>query len=154
MRGYSAAYGGYGNALTGSITTSATFVTPTSPAPGVLFQRFTPSGGTANSGLRWYWDSPGFSGSVSYQIGMEWQIRTTNSTTTTPLNQGTYGNGLYKTYPGDGVYPFTVAGNIWQYRVQSSADTAHTTSSRWLRARNIMMGTNGTVYYGTWSANV
>ena len=154
LRGYSAAYGGYGDALTGSIITGATFVTPTSPAPGVLFQRFTPSGGTANSGLRWYWDSPGFSGSVSYQIGMEWQIRTTNSTTTTPLNQGTYGNGLYKTYPGDGTYPFTVAGNIWQYRVQSSADTAHTTSSRWLRARNIMMGTNGTVYYGTWSTNV
>lgn len=154
LRGYSAAYGGYGDPLTGSIVTATPFVTPTSPAPTVFFQRFNPSGGTANSGLRWYWDSSGFSGSVSYQIGMEWQIRTLNNTTSTPINQGTYANGLYKTYPGDGTYPFTVAGNIWQYRVQSSADTAHTTSARFLRARNIMMGTNGTVYYGTWSNNV
>ena len=96
---------------------------------------------------------------------MEWQVRTTNSTTTTPLNTGTYagggsGDGLqgdrtkYMTYPVSTAYPYSAAGTIWAFRIKSTENTAATSSSRFARARVIMMGTNGTVYYGTWSTNI
>ena len=139
------------------------FVTPTCPAPSINNNQL----GFIRSGtsVTWYSDYPSTSGDVSYIIGMEWQIRTTNSTTTTPLNTGTYAGGgsgvgsqgnrtTYITYPGAGTYPYSAAGTIWAFRIKSTENTAATSSSRFARARVIMMGTNGTVYYGTWSTNI
>ena len=138
------------------------FVTPTCPAPSISNNQL----GFVRSGtsVTWYSDYPTPSGNVSYIIGMEWQIRTTNSTTTTPLNTGTYASGgsgagsqgnrtTYITYPGNGTYPYSADGNIWAFRIRSTENTAASSASRFARARVIMMGTNGTVYFGTWSTN-
>jgi hypothetical protein len=139
------------------------FVTPTAGPPNVSNNQL----GFVRSGtsVTWYADYPPVSGSFSYIIGMEWQIRTTNSTTTTPLNTGTYASGgsgvglqgnrtSYISYPGAGTYPYAAAGNVWGFRIRSTENTAATSSSRFARARVIMMGTNGTVYFGTWSTNI
>jgi hypothetical protein len=139
------------------------FVTPSAGPPNVSNNQL----GFVRSGtsVTWYSDYPPVSGSVSYIIGMEWQIRTTNSTTTTPLNTGTYASGgsgvgsqgnrtSYISYPGAGTYPYAAAGNIWGFRIRSTENTAATSSARFARARVIMMGTNGTVYFGTWSTNI
>jgi len=144
------------------------FVTPTCPPPQISNNQlgFVRSG-TGNTSVTWYSDYPTPSGNVSSIIGMEWQIRTTNSTTTTPLNTGTYASGgsgvgsqgnrtSYITYPGNGTYPYSAAGTIWAFRIKSTENTATTASSsdpRYARARVIMMGTNGTVYFGDWSTN-
>ena len=141
----------------------ATFVTPSSGPPQISNNQL----GFVRSGtsITWYSDYPSVSGDVSYIIGMEWQIRTTNSTTTTPLNTGTYagggsGDGLqgntttYITYPVSTTYPYSAAGTIWAFRIRSTENTAATSSARYARARVIMMGTNGTVYFGTWSTNI
>lgn len=141
------------------------FVTPTCPAPSVSNNQL----GFVRSGtsVTWYSDYPTPSGNVASIIGMEWQIRNVNSTTSTPLNTGTYASGgsgvgsqgnrtRYMTYPGSGSYPYSAAGNIWAFRIKSTENTAATatsTDSRWARARVIMMGTNGSVYYGDWSTN-
>ena len=139
------------------------FVTPTAGPPQISNNQL----GFVRSGtsITWYSDYPSVSGDVSYIIGMEWQIRTTNSTTTTPLNTGTYagggsGDGLqgntttYITYPVSTTYPYSAAGTIWAFRIRSTENTAATSSARYARARVIMMGTNGTVYFGTWSTNI
>jgi len=142
------------------------FVTPTCPPPQINNNQL----GFVRSGtsVTWYSDYPTPSGNVSYIIGMEWEIRTTNSTSTTPLNTGTYASGgsgvgsqgnrtSYITYPGNGSYPYSAAGTIWAFRIRSTENTAATptsTSARFGRARVIMMGTNGTVYFGTWSTNI
>ena len=141
----------------------ATFVTPSSGPPQISNNQL----GFVRSGtsITWYSDYPSVSGDVSYIIGMEWQIRTTNSTTTTPLNTGTYagggsGDGLqgnttkYMTYPVNTPYPYSAAGTVWAFRIRSTENTAATSSARYARARVIMMGTNGTVYFGTWSTNI
>ena len=142
---------------------TSAFVVPTAGAPQVSNNQL----GFIRSGtsVTWYSDYPSVSGDVSYIIGMEWQIRTTNSTTTTPLNTGTYagggsGDGLqgnttkYITYPVSTTYPYSAAGNVWAFRIRSTENTAATSSTRYGRARVIMMGTNGTVYFGTWSTNI
>jgi hypothetical protein len=139
------------------------FVTPTCPPP----QRSNNQLGFVRSGtsVTWYSDYPTPSGNVASIIGMEWEIRTTNSTTTTPLNTGTYASGgsgvgsqgnrtSYITYPGNGTYPYSAEGTIWAFRIRSTENTAATSSARYARARVIMLGTNGTVYYGTWSTNI
>ena len=144
----------------------SSFVTPTAGPPQVSNNQlgFVPRSGSGTS-VTWYSDYPTPSGNVSYIIGMEWQIRITNSTTTTPLNTGTYASGgsgagsqgnrtTYITYPGAGTYPYSAEGNIWAFRIKSTENTAATSSSRFARARVIMMGTNGTVYFGTWSTNI
>ena len=147
-----------------SLTTAPNaFVTPTAGPPQISSNQL----GFVRSGtsITWYSDYPSAFGDVSYIIGMEWQIRTTNSTTTTPLNTGTYagggsGNGLqgnttkYITYPGSTTFPYSAAGNVWAFRIRSTENTAATASNRFARARVIMMGTNGTVYFGTWSTNI
>ena len=147
-----------------SLTTSgAPFVAPTCGPPQISNNQL----GFVRSGtsVTWYSDYPTPQGNYSYIIGMEWQIRTTNSTTTTPLNTGTYagggsGDGLqgnttkYMTYPVSTTYPYSAAGTVWAFRIKSTENTAATSSSRFARARVIMMGTNGTVYFGTWSTNI
>jgi hypothetical protein len=147
-----------------SLTTSAApFVTPTAGPPQISNNQL----GFVRSGtsITWYSDYPSVSGDVAYIIGMEWQIRTTNSTTSTPLNTGTYAGGesgvglqgnrtSYISYPGAGTYPYAADGTIWGFRIRSTENTAATASARFARARVIMMGTNGTVYFGTWSTNI
>ena len=147
-----------------SLTTSgAPFVAPTCGPPQISNNQL----GFVRSGtsVTWYSDYPTPQGNYSYIIGMEWQVRTTNSTTTTPLNTGTYagggsGDGLqgnttkYMTYPVSTTYPYSAAGTVWAFRIKSTENTAATSSSRFARARVIMMGTNGTVYFGTWSTNI
>ena len=147
-----------------SLTTSgAPFVAPTCGPPQISNNQL----GFVRSGtsVTWYSDYPTPQGNYSYIIGMEWQVRTTNSTTTTPLNTGTYagggsGDGLqgnrttYMTYPVSTTYPYSAAGTVWAFRIRSTENTAATSSARYARARVIMMGTNGTVYYGTWSTNI
>jgi hypothetical protein len=150
-----------------SLTTSApAFVVPTCGPPQVSNNQL----GFVRSGtsVTWYSDYPTPSGDFSYIIGMEWQIRISNSTTTTPLNTGTYASGgsgvgsqgtrtTYITYPGAGSYPYSAAGTIWAFRIKSTENTAATatpTTARFARARVIMMGTNGTVYFGDWSTNI
>lgn len=141
----------------------SSFVTPTCGPPQISSNQL----GFVRSGtsVTWYSDYPTPQGNYSYIIGMEWQVRTTNSTTTTPLNTGTYagggsGDGLqgnttkYMTYPVSTAYPYSAAGTIWAFRIKSTENTAATSSSRFARARVIMMGTNGTVYFGTWSTNI
>jgi uncharacterized repeat protein (TIGR02543 family) len=130
-----------GTAATGSIKTAAAFVTPTCIAPSLAFQ---PRSYESNT-LKWYCDYPTPSGSVSYIVGMDFEIRTTAGGGTL-LASGT------RTYPGAGTYPYAANGNIWAFRMGTAdGDISYSASARYGRARVQMMGTNGTTYYGTWS---
>ena len=121
----------------------ATFVAPTSPAPswtsGSNFQRITGS-----SILRWYTDYPSISGDGSI-VGMEFEIRTT-------AGGGTLLASNQRAYPGAGTYPYSGGGTIWAFRCGTSdGDISYSASARFARARVVMLGTNSTTYYGTWS---
>ena len=122
---------------------NAAFVAPTSPAPswssGSNFQRITGS-----SILRWYTDYPSISGDGSI-TGMQFQIRTT-------AGGGTLLADSTRSYPGAGSYPYSGGGTIWAFRCGTSdGDISYSSSARYARARVVMLGTNGTTYYGTYS---
>ena len=122
---------------------NAVFVPPTSPAPswssGSNFQRVAGS-----SILRWFTDYPSISGSGSI-TGMNFEIRTTAGGGTL-LASGT------RSYPGDFTYPYSAAGTVWAFRCGTSdGDISYSSSARFARARVVMLGTNGTTYFGTWS---
>jgi uncharacterized repeat protein (TIGR02543 family) len=120
---------------------AVTFVTPTCIAPSLAFQ---PRAYQANT-LKWYCDYPTPSGSVSYIIGMDFEIRTTAGGGTL-LASGT------RSYPGAGTYPYSANGSIWAFAMGTAqSDITYSASARYGRARVQMMGTNGTIYYGTWS---
>jgi hypothetical protein len=142
-------YSGSGSYTFGSANATATaiwnavFVAPTSPAPswtsGSNFQRITGS-----SILRWYTDYPSISGDGSI-VGMEFQIRTT-------AGGGTLLASGQRAYPGFGSYPYSGGGTIWAFRCGTSdGDISYSSSARFARARVVMLGTNGTTYYGTYS---
>ena len=121
----------------------SSFVVPTSPAPswtsGSNFQRITGS-----SILRWYTDYPSISGDGSI-TGMQFQIRTT-------AGGGTLLADSTRSYPGAGSYPYSGGGTIWAFRCGTSdGDISYSSSARFARARVVMLGTNGTTYYGTYS---
>lgn len=133
---------GSANATATAIWTAA-FVAPTSPAPswssGSNFQRITGS-----SILRWYTDYPGISGDGSI-TGMQFQIRTT-------AGGGTLLADSTRVYPGAGTYPYSGGGTIWAFRCGTSdGDISYSSSARFARARVVMLGTNGTTYFGTYS---
>lgn len=133
---------GAGNAAYINVTIP-TFTTPTSPAPGLQFQR-----NTTSQFLRWYCDYPTPSGSYSSIEGMQWQISTTASTTGL-LNSGT------RAYPGAGVYPYNVGGVGWAFKAGVDgqvSDITYSSSARYGRARVVLNGANGNTYYGTWSS--
>lgn len=121
---------------------TSTFVTPSASAPSLNFSRKT----TSPTHLQWYCDYPSTSGSVSYIIGMNWQISTTASTSGL-LNSGT------RSFPGYGSYPYSAGGTIWAFRMGTTdGDISYSSSSRYGRARVAMMGTDGNTYYGTWTS--
>ena len=122
---------------------TANFVTPTTTAPswssGSNFQRISGS-----SILRWYTDYPGISGSGSI-TGMQFQIRTT-------AGGGTLLADSTRSYPGAGSYPYSGGGTIWAFRCGTSdGDISYSPSARFARARVVMLGTNGTTYFGPYS---
>ncbi len=134
---------GAGPAAFVTVTIPAAFVAPTSPAPswtsGSNFQRITGS-----SILRWYTDYPSISGDGSI-TGMQFEIRTT-------AGGGTLLASGQRAYPGAGTYPYSGGGTIWAFRCGTSdGDISYSASARFARARVVMLGTNGTTYFGTYS---
>ena len=118
----------------------ATFVAPTCVAPSLQFLRTSGS-----SRLDWYCDYPTPSGNYSSITGMDFEIRTTAGGGTL-LASGT------RAYPGSGTYPYSAAGTIWAFRMgTANGDISYSSSARYGRARVIMLGSNGSTYYGTWS---
>jgi uncharacterized repeat protein (TIGR02543 family) len=121
---------------------AAAFVAPTCPAPSWgagFFQR-------TSSIIRWYTDYPTPSGSWSSITGMQFEIRTT-------AGGGTLLASGQRSFPGFGTYPYAGAGgSVWAFRCGTSdGDIAYSASNRFARARVVMLGTNGTTYYGTWT---
>jgi hypothetical protein len=122
---------------------TANFVTPTAPPPswssGSNFQRISGS-----SILRWYTDYPAISGNGTI-TGMQFQIRTA-------AGGGTLLADSTRSYPGAGSYPYSGGGTVWAFRCGTSdGDISYSSSARFARARVVMLGTNGTTYYGTYS---
>jgi hypothetical protein len=122
-----------------SATTSKEFITPTPTAPSVIFKR----DGTT---ISWGWDNA--SGFGSYEsISYEWIISTTQSGSA--LNSGS------KPYPSTSKYPIGKSTYTKDYRVSSAdRDTATTSAARWLRARTVVVGTNGQTYYSNYSTPI
>lgn len=119
---------------------ASTFVAPTCVAPSLQFLRTSGS-----SRLDWYCDYPAPSGSYSSITGMDFEIRTTAGGGTL-LASGT------RTYPGYGTYPYSAAGTIWAFRMgTANGDISYSSSARYGRARVIMLGSNNSTYYGTWT---
>lgn len=120
------------------------FTPPSSGAPswssGSNFSRKT----TAPTHLQWFTDYPSISGNGSF-TGMEFEIRTTAGGGTL-LASGT------RSYPGAGSYPYSAGGTVWAFRCGTTdGDISYSSSARYARVRTVMLGTNGTTYYGTWS---
>jgi hypothetical protein len=76
---------------------------------------------------------------------MQFEIRTT-------AGGGTLLASNTRTYPGAGSYPYSANGSIWAFAMGTAqGDITYSASARYGRARVVMVGTNGTTYYGTWS---
>jgi hypothetical protein len=139
---------GAGPAATVSVTIPAAFVTPSAPAPSLNFRRF-PNNGSAN--WEYFCDYPNVSGSVQSITGMQYEIYSANSTAGSTITGGSGTLG----YPGAFTYPYTSSrdGTIWAFRIASgSGGRVATTAGRFGRVRVVMLGTNGTTYFGTWSS--
>jgi len=122
---------------------SQPFTPPSSGTPGWSsgsnFQRIASS-----SILRWYTDYPSISGDGSFS-GMQFEIRTTAGGGTL-LASGT------RSYPGAGSYPYSGGGTVWAFRCGTSdGDISYSSSARFARVRTVMLGTNGTTYFGSWT---
>jgi len=147
-------YSGSGSYTFGSANATATaiwnavFVTPTAPAPSLFFRRFPTN---TSSSWEYFCDYPNVSGSVQSITGMQYEIYSANSTSGAKI---TGGDGT-QAYPGAFTYPYTSSrdGTIWAFRIASgSGGRVATTSPRYGRVRVVMLGTNGTTYYGTWTS--
>ena len=118
----------------------ASFVVPICVAPALQFLRTT-----SPPRLDWYCDYPTPSGDYSSITGMNFEIRTTAGGGTL-LASGT------RAYPGSGTYPYSAAGTIWAFRMgTANGDISYSSSARYGRARVVMLGSNGSTYYGTWT---
>jgi len=154
-------YSGSGTYTFGSADAIATaiwntaFVTPTCPAPSLFFRRFPTN---TSSSYEYFCDYPTASGSVQSITGMQFEIYSANSTAGATI---TGGAGI-QTFPGYYTYPYTSSrdGTIWGFRIASGSSSfsnplgtrVATTASRFGRVRVVMLGTNGTTYYGTWTS--
>ena len=119
------------------------FTPPSSGTPGwssgTNFQRVAGS-----SILRWFTDYPSISGNGSF-IGMQFEIRTT-------AGGGTLLASGQRSYPGAGSYPYSGGGTVWAFRCGTSdGDISYSASARFARVRTVMLGTNGTTYFGSWT---
>ncbi len=127
---------------------NAVFVTPTAPAPSLFFRRFPTN---TSSSWEYFCDYPSVSGSVQSITGMQYEIYSANSTSGATIT----GGAGTQSYPGDFTYPYTSSrdGTIWAFRIASgSGGRVATTAGRFGRVRVVMLGTNGTTYYGTWTS--
>jgi uncharacterized repeat protein (TIGR02543 family) len=119
------------------------FTPPSSGTPGwssgTNFQRVAGS-----SILRWFTDYPSISGNGSF-TGMQFEIRTT-------AGGGTLLASGQRSYPGAGSYPYSGGGTVWAFRCGTSdGDISYSASARFARVRTVMLGTNGTTYFGSWT---
>ena len=147
---------GAGNATATAIWNAA-FVTPTCPAPTLYFRRFPTN---TSSSWEYFCDYPTESGSVQSITGMQFEIYSANSTAGAKV---TGGAGI-QTFPGYYTYPYTSSrdGTAWGFRIASGSSSSSnplgtrvaTTAARYGRVRVVMLGTNGTTYYGTWTSLV
>jgi len=146
---------GAGNATATAIW-NTTFVTPTCPAPSLFFRRFPTD---TSSSWEYFCDYPTPSGSYQSITGMQFEIYSANSTAGSKV---TGGAGI-QTFPGSvTTYPYTSSrdGTIWGFRIASGSSSSSsplgtrvaTTARRYGRVRVVMLGTNGTTYYGTWTS--
>jgi len=127
---------------------NAVFVTPTAPAPSLFFRRFPTN---SSSSWEYFCDYPSVSGSVQSITGMQYEIYSANSTSGATIT----GGAGTQSYPGDFTYPYTSSrdGTIWAFRIASgSGGRVATTAGRFGRVRVVMLGTNGTTYFGTWTS--
>lgn len=124
-----------------STTTSKEFITPTPTTPSVVFKR----DGTT---ISWGWDNA--SGFGSYDsISYEWIISTTNGSGASALNSGS------EPYSATSSFPIGKSTYVKSYRVSSmDKDTLPTSAARWLRARTVVVGTNGQTYYSNYSTPI
>ena len=117
----------------------ATFTTPTPSTPVVVFKRDTDA-------IAWGWNDVSGLGSYS-SLRYEWIISTTSSPSATALDSGT------KPYSNSGSFKIGTSVNTKQYRVSSKeGDTPATSSSRWLRVRAVVTGTDGKEYFSSYSS--
>lgn len=159
----------------GVINSGEPFVVPDADAPtgvsvaySLEFERF----GTNNVRVKWGWDDPitygsidtdygDFTGIIGYEVG----VRGSRSGTYVPSTGGgetgggttylslTYGNSNYKPWTNTDDTN-SVNGNNWRYVIVTPRDFANTSSAgdaRYGRARAILRGTDGNIYYGNWS---
>jgi hypothetical protein len=114
------------------------FITPTPTMPSVVFDRT----GTA---IAWGWANSENLGSYT-SVSYEWEIRATSATSGSTISSGT------KEFASSGSFPIGDSGKNRRYRVSSGdGDTPATASSRWLRVRAVVVGTNGKTYYSRYS---
>ena len=122
--------------------TPSNFVRPAPAVPGVIFQR----DGTA---LSWGWNNSANKATLGTysSVYYEWIISTSSGKSAATLNSGA------KAYVASGSYSIGTSGKSRNYRVSSAqGNTPATSSSRWLRARTVVIGTDGNKYYSGYSA--
>jgi len=127
-----------GQAVSTAIAVPSGFKMPSPSVPSVTFDRT----GTA---VAWGWNN--VSGLGSYQsVYYEWEIRSSYSTSSTKISSGT------KAYVSSATLAIGDSGQSRGYRVSSAqGDTAATSSERWLRARAVVLATDGKTYYSGYS---
>jgi hypothetical protein len=122
-------------------TPAAPFIIPTPSVPLVVFSR-------SGSSMAWGWNNSGNLGSYS-SVSYEWKISTTSSPSATAIDSGT------ETFSTTSSFKIGTISNNRRYRVSSGdGDTSATTSFRWLRARTVVIGTDGNTYSSAWSTPV
>lgn len=120
---------------------SVQFVTPTPGVPAVYFKR-------DNTAIFWGWDNVSGLGSYS-SVRYDWIISSSSSPTATALNSG---SEVYSTSASNNIGS---SGVMKTYRVSSrDGDTAATSSSRWLRVKAVVTGTNGIEYSSSYSTPI
>jgi hypothetical protein len=120
---------------------SVQFVTPTPGVPAVYFKR-------DSTAIFWGWDNVSGLGSYS-SVRYDWIISSSSSPTATALNSG---SEVYSTSASNGIGS---SGVMKTYRVSSrDGDTAATSSSRWLRVKTVVTGTNGIEYSSSYSTPI
>ena len=120
---------------------SVQFVTPTPGIPAVYFKR-------DSTEIFWGWDNVSGLGSYS-SVRYDWIISSSSSPTAATLNSGS------KTYSTSASNNIGSSGVMKTYRVSSrDGDTAATSSSRWLRVKAVVTGTNGIEYSSSYSTPI
>ena len=120
---------------------SVQFVTPAPGIPAVYFKR-------DSTEIFWGWDNVSGLGSYS-SVRYDWIISSSSSPTATTLNSG---SEAYSTSASNNIGSSRV---MKTYRVSSrDGDTAATSSSRWLRVKAVVTGTNGIEYSSSYSTPI